>query len=482
MRPLLMLRGIILAGSLFASTSAFAQDPKLQDKALAAGYKAMFTCSAVFNGGKTAEQIAADELDNIYGDYAPAMEAIGAPEVDGISKIVSVNYDKNTPPRLSVWREHLGCTALPQGAAKSAAKHLPRIKLKSNTRDMSAVPWPMGNLQPNRPLPVAIDQNDLTIAVGKAFDGEFGGATTAVLIMQNGRIISERYREGWDMHRSQRTWSVAKSIGASLIGAAVEDDIIDVTDKAGLEAWSRAGDPRADITIENLLHMGSGLHSDPEPGKGGNRTDQVYFGGGLMAQQATRNPLEAPAGTRWKYANNDTMLAVRALREAMDNDAKFHAYPFTSLLHPIGMFDTVPEMDWGGDFILSSQVWTTARDLARLGQLYLDDGVWKYDGKPKRILPEGWANYVASPAPAQPANRHGEAALRPGRGYGAQFWRYENYPGVPNDTYAALGNRGQFLIIVPSRNTVIVRRGYDWRGNYFDGPKFAAEALASLAP
>ena len=99
MRPLLMLRGIILAGSLFASTSAFAQDPKLQDKALAAGYKAMFTCSAVFNGGKTAEQIAADELDNIYGDYAPAMEAIGAPEVDGISKIVSVSYNKNTPPR-----------------------------------------------------------------------------------------------------------------------------------------------------------------------------------------------------------------------------------------------------------------------------------------------------------------------------------------------------------------------------------------------
>ena len=471
-----------LALLFFTTTSALAQDLRLQDKALAAGYKAMFTCSAVFNGGKTTDQIATDELNNIYGDYTLAIKAVGTPEIDAISKIVSVRYDTNSPPRYSAWREHLGCSALPQGAEKSAAKHLPRIELESETRDMSAVPWPMGNLQPNRPLPNAINQPALTEAVARAFDGEFGGATTAVLVMQNGRIINERYRDGWDKHTSQRTWSVAKSIGASIIGTAVDDGIIEISDKAGLEAWSRAGDPRADITIENLLHMGSGLHSDPEPGKGGNRTDQVYFGGGLMAQQATRNPLEAPAGTRWKYANNDTMLAVRALREAMDNDAKFHAYPFTSLLHPIGMFDTVPEMDWGGDFILSSQVWTTARDLARLGQLYLDDGVWKYDGKPKRILPEGWANYVASPAPAQPANRLGEAALRPGRGYGAQFWRYENYPGVPNDTYAALGNRGQFLIIVPSRNTVIVRRGYDWRGNYFDGPKFAAEALASLAP
>ncbi len=472
----------LVAICLFSSTSALAQAPSLQDKALAAGYKAMFSCSATFNGKKTGADIATDELSNIYADFTPAMTAIEDAEIDAVSKIVSVRFAQNLPPRYAVWREHLGCTALPQGAGQSAAKHLPRVKLKSKARDMSSVPWPMGNLQPNEPLPETIDNTALSAALAKAFDGEFGGSTTSVLVMQNGRIVNERYREGWDIHTSQRTWSVAKSIGASLIGAAVADNIIEISDKAGLKAWSRPGDPRAKITIENLLHMGSGLHSDPEPGKGGNRTDQVYFGGGLMAQQATRNPLEASPGTRWKYANNDTMLAVRALREAMGNDRKFHAYPFKSLLHPIGMFDTVPEMDWGGDFILSSQVWTTARDLARLGQLHLDDGVWKYDGKPKRILPEGWADYIASPAPAQPANRQGEAASKPGRGYGAQFWRYENYPGVPNDTYAALGNRGQFLIIVPSRNTVIVRRGYDWRGNYFDGPKFAADVLASLAP
>jgi len=164
----------------------------------------------------------------------------------------------------------------------------------------------------------------------------------------------------------------------------------------------------------------------------------------------------------------------------MNNDGKFHAYPFKALLHPLGMSNTVPEMDRGGDFLLSSQVWTTARDLGRLGQLYLDDGVWTYDGRLKRILPEGWAGYVAAPAPAQPPNRQGEAASEPGRGYGAKFWLYENYPGVPNDTYAALCNRGQFLIIVSSKRAVIVRRGYDWRRNYFDGPKFTAEVLASL--
>lgn len=451
-----------------------------QDRALAAGYKAMFTCSAVFNAGKSVEQIKSDELSNIYPDFAAGMGATGQAQIDVASKTVSVSFADDMPPRISAWREHLGCTALPQGADMSAIKYLPRVKLKSAERNMSDVAWPMGDSLPNTPLPDEIDQPALNAVMKRAFDGGFGGETTSILILQNTRLVGEAYRDGWTKDTSQRTWSVAKSIGASLIGAAVEKDYIDVSAPAGLKAWSGRGDPRRAITIENLLHMASGLHSDPEAGKAGNRTDQVYFGGGLMAQQATRNALEAPAGARWKYANNDTMLVMRALREAMDNDRRYHAFPFKSLLHPIGMYNTVPEMDWGGDFILSSQVWTTARDLGRLGQLYLDDGVWAYDGKPKRILPKGWASYVATPAPAQPPNRLGDAASEAGRGYGAQFWRYENYPGVPNDTYAALGNRGQFLIIIPSRKAVIVRRGYDWRENYFDGPRFVAEVLQTL--
>jgi len=293
--------GFSISAFINSAGTAHAQDVSLQDKALAAGYKAMFTCSATFNAGKTAEQISTD------ADFLPGMKAIGETEIDAGAKTVSVSFSDQMPPRIAAWREHLGCTALPQGANSSAVKHLPQVKLKSEKRDMATVAWPMGDLLPNTPLPQTINQTGLTASVGKAFEGEFGGETSSVLIMQDGRILSERYREGWDMHTSQRTWSVAKSIGASIIGAAVEDDIINVTDKAGLKAWSRSGDPRADITVENLLQMASGLHSDPEPGKGGNRTDQVYFGGGLMAQQATRNPLEAPPGTRWKYANNDTI-------------------------------------------------------------------------------------------------------------------------------------------------------------------------------
>ncbi len=466
---------LTLSATLCIGIESLAQgkEPARQDIALAAGYKAMFTCSATFNGGKAETQISDDELSNFYGDYIPAMAFTGDIVVNNTENYVSVTFAKDMPPFISAWREHLGCTALPQGATAEFIKNLPRVTLKTPKYDPADVMWPMGDKLHNEPLADGINQTALNDTVDKAFRGEFNGATTAVLISQNGRIINERYRSDFNKNTSQRTWSVAKSIAASVIGAAQHKGLIDIKDKAGLEAWSQKGDPRADITTENLLQMASGLNSDPA----GNRTDNVYFGGGLVVQNATKNSLEAPPGARWRYANNDTMLAMRALREQMSNDRRYHEFPFKVLLHKIGMFNTVPEMDWGGDYVMSSQVWTTARDLARLGQLYLNDGRWGDE----QILPKGWANYVAAPAPAQPPNRLGSKASEAGRGYGAQFWRYENYPGVPNDTYAALGNRGQFVIIIPSHHVVIVRRGYDYRGNYFDGPGFASEVLAALA-
>jgi CubicO group peptidase (beta-lactamase class C family) len=232
-----------------------------------------------------------------------------------------------------------------------------------------------------------------------------------------------------------------------VIGAAVEDGTIDPKAPAPIADWQSPGDPRQKITLENLLQMGSGLDSN----RAGNRTDRLYIGGGRVQDTSTRTALEATPGSRWKYANNDTLLAVRALRGAMKDDQAFLKFPFESVLYKIGMNDTKLETDWGGDFILSSQVWTTARDMARLGILYLNNGVWKGE----RIIPENWASYVAAPAPAQPLNESTP-------GYGAQFWLYnERFPELPNDAYAARGNRGQHIMIIPSKNLVIVRRGYD---------------------
>lgn len=431
---------------------------------LVAGYKAAFTCSGVFNAGRTVEQIAGDELHRIYPGYREAMAALPAATIDRKVKTVSVTYAEDLPPRVAVWRDHLGCAQLPSGAGADAAAAPPVIDLPGVKPDRRKI-WPEGEAPPARNAAL---ESVLAPAFDRATYGE-GTETTAVLVVKDGAIVAERYRDGFDATTPQRTWSVAKSIAATIIGAAVDDGLIAVDAPAGLAQWAAPGDPRGAVTLENLLHMASGLDSTPA----GNRTDDVYFGGGRVIDHASTRRLVSKPGARWVYANNDTMLAMRALRERMNDDDAYWRYPFERVLHPIGMSRTFLETDWNGDFILSSQVWTTARDLARLGLLYLNDGVWEGT----RILPEGWAAYVAAPAPAQPPAARASGSPYPR--YGAQFWLFGEAFGLPEGTYAALGNRGQFVMIVPERNVVIVRRGFD-DGGGFDIARFTAAVLAAL--
>ena len=457
-------KAVIAVLGLSALSTAHAQEFGPARLSLAAGYKAAFTCSAHFNAGRSVDQIAGDELHRILPTFGEPMPMLPDAVIDEKNKRVSVTYSEDFPPRIAQWRPHLGCAQLPSGAPVAMAKKLPKAKVKM-TRDLV------------RPLPENLsDDAGLLGLMEAAFDratyGE-GSETTAVLVVKDGAIIAERYREGFGPETSQRTWSTAKSIAATIIGAAVQKGLIAVDEPAGLKVWSSPGDPRGAIKVVDLLHMSSGLDSGPA----GNRTDDVYFGGGRVVDHAGTRRLIATPATRWYYANNDTMLAMRALREHMDDDDDFLAFPFEALLHRIGMRNTFLETDWNGDFILSSQVWTTARDLARLGQLYLNDGLWGEE----RILPEGWADFVATPAPDQPQDRR-EGENRPG--YGAQFWLYDARHGLPEGSYATRGNRGQYVMIVPEKNVLIVRRGFDSNqpggGEHFDLAAFSRDVLAAL--
>jgi CubicO group peptidase (beta-lactamase class C family) len=460
-----MMRTLFLAvAAAMAAPAHGAEDSALLS--LVAGYKAAFVCSALFNAGRTPQEIEANELHRIYPDYRAALAQLPAPQIDEAAKIVRVTYSQTMPPRIAVWRgAQYGCTQAPAGGDATSipsATKLPRGKLPSDDD-----PWPKGDRVDAPIFAETPDGADLARVLGFAFDRATYGAgteTTAALIVRNGAIIGERYREDFDWKTPQRTWSVAKSLSASVIGAAVQKGLIDADDPAALKAWSSPGDPRAAITVDDLLRMASGLDS----GAAGNRTDAVYFGGGRVIDHAAPNRLVAVPGTRFVYANNDTMLAMRALRERMKSDGAYLRFPFEALLFPLGMRRTTLETDWNNDFILSSQVWTTSRDLARLGLLYLKDGVWNG----RRILPERWIDYVRAPAGPQPPSRGG---------YGAQFWLLGPDQGLPEGTFAAIGNRGQFLVIVPARNTLIVRRGYDEVGGVsFDMARFAADVIAAL--
>ena len=445
-----------------AGAQSSTQDP--HTRALAAGYKAAFTCSGVFDAGLAVEQIAADDLEGIYGQYQALVRSLPPAQIDREKHTVSVTFDDKLPPRISVWRPGLGCTELPIGAGPTMASTLPQLRATRPAGQTDQLAWPQGDadaIAKMSPPP------GLSSVIAKLFDGHSYGAgtrTTAVIVIRDGKILAERYRKGYDLHTPQRTWSVAKSITATLVGRAVQLGLEKIDEPANIPEWKHPGDPRAAITLAMLLHMNSGLWTNGP----GNRTDEIYLGGGSVTQWATAMPLEVAPGTRFRYSNDDALLAARTVRASLGDGQAAIDFPFTELLWRIGMFHTTPETDWQGSYVLSSQVWSTARDLARLALLYIDDGVWNG----QRLLPNGWSKFVATPAPAQPTDD---------AGYGAFFWLYGPRDGLPEGTYLMNGNRGQYVFIIPSRRVVIVRRGFDMdNSGTFDIARCGRDILAAL--
>ncbi len=445
------MRTLILAAALTAlPLAAHAQTtpapPSPAVRAMAAGYKALTVCSALktaeaAGGSRTLESVEANELVGVYPELDGLVRAM---PVEIGERQVSVAWDEVMPPRVAEFSPGRGCAIQPVGwTGESPEMFLPGVRVNQPF----VVADPVGNA-------ALLDE-----AVEGAFEGRYGeGAnTTAVLVLQADRVVAEEYGMGFGVDTPQRTWSVGKSLAGTIIGAAVHRGEADVNAPAAIADWRRPGDPRAAITLDQLMRMASGLTSDTA----GNRTDALYFGGVGIDEQATTWPLIAVPGTRYRYANNDTLLAVLSIAPT------FADHSPADLFRRLGMFDTWAETDWRGNYMLSSQVWTTARDLARFGQLYLHDGV--VDGE--RILPEGWRDYVSRPSGPQP---NGE------QGYGATFWLFNKSEGIPADAISANGNRGQYVIIVPSRNIVIVRRGEDPTGRRFDFIAFTRDVLAAL--
>ncbi|WP_417664957.1 serine hydrolase domain-containing protein [Pseudidiomarina sp.] len=442
--------------------AAQGQEDETTINSYAAGYVAGYTCSAIFNANKSEDAIREHELSGIYPLVAGKVAAMKA-DIDRENKLVRVAYDDGQRERISVWRARLGCVDLPVGATLADANKVSRPFAETALEKDNGEPW-----QTRQPVNEVTGNLDLDDVIIKGFSKHYGSGarTTAILIATSDKIIAEHYLDGFSPETSQRTWSVAKSIAASVVGAAVLHRDVKVNAPATIANWQSTLDPRRHITLEHLLHMASGLDSNAA----GNRTDRVYMGGGRVVDTAVTTALEVQPGSRWKYANNDTMLAMRAVRESFGNSEDFLKFPYEALLNKIGMQHTFLETDWNDDFIMSSQVWTTARDLARLGVLHLQNGIWQGE----RLLPENWLAYISTPAPAQP----NEGAP----GYGAQWWLYnERFPELPNDTIAARGNRGQYLVIIPSKNLVVVRRGYDMAGQQgFSEHDFVRDVLAAM--
>lgn len=411
-------------------------------KLLSAGYKAGIMCSAVFVAQRSPTDVLREEL----GGEDRLLVAPGDPVVDYTTRSVACSAGEGLPTRLAVFRDGYGTVLLPWKATLDDVGKLPSVKMPFPAGDPSKIVWPDGDLVTGTRLAPEVNREKLDRAVEAAFTAAKyrPSKTLGMVVVYKGHIAAERYAPGWGTHTQYRSWSSANSIASALVGIMAARGELDVSAPAPIPEWQRADDPRREITIENLLHMSSGLSS---PGAERSRT---YWEGADTGKLAARRPLEAAPGTRWKTSVYDTLLLMRSIKEVVGDQEKYLALPGRALLHKIGMRDTFPEIDPYGNFILSSQVYTTPRDLARLGLLYLYDGLWGG----KRILPEGWVAFTRRPAPAKPMSVDEW-------GYGAQFWLIGYDRRVPTDTYTAAGWRGQFSTVVPSRDLVVVRMGLD---------------------
>lgn len=436
------------------------------------GQQAVFMCNGLFTSGRSLEEVYARELA-----FLP--DPIGTPEggdynVDWELRAVEIGSAGAVPTMRAAFREGIGCIVLPPDQTLADVDRLPELTLPYPPGNPAQIPWPDGDLVEDKPLPSNIDQAALLVASDWAFDrGTPEQATISLLVVYEGEIIHERYAPGFDMTTRTRTWSTAKSMASTLIGMLVDQGRMDLDEPLGFEWYPEArspeADPRNEITLRHVLNMSSGLESiDNNRLEYATGSGLSYWAGASSVTGARNRALIREPGTRFDYENYDTLLAVYAMKLELGGEKEYAEFPRKALLDRIGMRNTLVSTDRFGDFILSSQVYTNARDLARFGLLYLNEGVWNGE----RLLSKEWIDFVRTPAPS---------TREIGSMYGGQWWLVpDNRNDVPKDAYSTAGNRGQFTIIVPSHDLVIVRRGLDYGRQGFDRWDLTREVLKAI--
>lgn len=499
---LIVLSPLTLPGATATAAEAGHDPFAYQREVIRRGVQAVLMCNGLFTSDRSIEQVFAQELAYLE---EPLGTADGGPwRVDTQRRLVEVGLtagpdsgpvsgadpgadagvdadsgsgpeagagpDPDGPVLRAVWRRGIGCVVLAPDQSLDGIDDLPR--LPAVTPAPAGLPWPQGDrVEPA--VPAGIDAAALQAASDWAFDRDTPEQDTlSLLVVHRGQLIHERYAPGVDLHTRTRTWSTAKSIAATLIGMLVDagrmslDGPLDI-DWLPEQATADDADPRRAITLRHLLNMSSGLYPVDSWGQEyANGSGLSYWAGTSSARGARDRGLIRTPGTYWDYENHDTLAAVHAMRRELGDD--YHHFPRAALFDRIGMHTTLVSTDRFGDFVLSSQMYTNARDLARFGMLWEQNGVWNGE----RLLSEAWIDFVRTPAPA---------ARGRGSDYGGQFWLVpEGRDDVPKDAYATAGNRGQYVIIVPSRDLVIVRRGLDHGRQGFDRWDLTREVLKAL--
>ena len=472
--PLLLIS--LFAGSLTAAENSY--DYFSANRQLVRnGLQAVLMCNGLYTSNRNVTEIFEQELAYLTGARFGGIVGNangGDYQINSMLKSVSVGGGVTGPSVRAVFRDGVGCVVMSPGQDLSDTSSLPLLKPTPQAVNADSVPWPSGDLITDEPLPDAIDATALQAASDWAFNRPIPEeVTTGLIILYQGQLIHERYAAGFDRHTRTRTWSTAKSIAATLIGILVDDGRLKLDEPLGIE-WlpvlnKAEDDPRNAITLRHVLNMSSGLYPV-------DRVNREYTTGSWLSYWAGASSIDGmrdrglvrKPGIYWDYENFDTLLAVYAMKQVLGGGQKYQTFPKRALLDKLGMTTTLVGTDRFGDFVLSSQVYTNARDLARFGLLYAQGGIWQGE----RVISEAWIAFVRTPAPST-------SAL--GNFYGGQWWLVsDGRDDVPRSAYATAGTRGQFVIVVPSHDLVIVRRGLDYSKKGFDQWDLVREVVKAV--
>lgn len=427
------------------------------------GFNAKQMCTCIFVSGRT--EISIDTSDLGEFPLNVATNTVNLKDSSVTSTVLGLAKKK------AIYRKGIGCTLINGISEKNVRSQV--YVISPPPEDTDTLPWPDGDNILDT-LPAGVDKIKLGDVVNRAFTEPLPGKkqrTRAVIVVYKGQLIAEKYAPGFNKDMKMCGWSMAKSFTSAMIGILVKQRKLDIMQPAPVPEWSNVDDPRHVITIQNLLQQTSGLSWEEAYTKSSDVT-RMLFQKEDMAAYAASHPLAHKPGTFFNYSSGNSNILSRIIRQTVGEE-QFHSFPFKELFYKIGMFRTNMEPDASGTYVGSSYVNATARDYARFGLLYCNDGVWNGE----HILPEDWVKQSTTAFPADPLQH-----------YGFQFWlngydkdhpTKRKDPDVPVDMFYCDGFGYEMIYIIPSKHLVVVRLGLTLDRS-FDENAFLKDIIGSI--
>lgn len=418
---------------------------------LISGFSAKSVASGHFIDHRSLETIQQGDNDIPKVDWATN-------SINDASKFVTSSVH-GLKERKAIYREGLGATLINEDFDVTKPYEVPQRYPLKNGRE-----YPYGDLEPKDTMFSNIDYARLEKAISAAFDtnGEKKKRTRSVVVLYKGKLIAEKYAAGFHKNSKILGWSMTKSLTATYFGILQKQGKINVMNPAPIDEWKK--DERSKITINDLLHMNSGLEWEEDYAKISDVTKMLFQAENMSQSQLEKQALFKP-NTHWNYSSGTTNLLSGILRKQFKSHQEYLNFWYAALLDKIGMSSALVETDMAGNYVGSSYGWATPRDWAKFGQLYLNKGKWNGE----QLFDPSWTTYVATPTNTSNGR------------YGAQFWLNAGgyFPDAPRDMYYCSGFQGQMVAVIPSCDLVIVRMGLIEEPN-FDCNGFLKGIVGSL--